>query len=598
MNHGCNTFYPFGVKPLIGLPLGGQEGQALVADPDSPLGVKWGELIRGPEGKQGPPGQQGVPGIPGKEGVQGVQGPPGRMGTPGPQGIAGPPGRPGETGPQGKQGPPGPQGDKGPQGKQGPPGPQGEPGRRGVQGVPGIQGPPGRPGEPGKPGPQGKQGRPGLTGLQGPPGPPGPQGPPGVGLRGLQGPPGPPGKQGLQGPPGPSGPSNHALLDNLDYDKSGHKGFASAIDVQKLWNKILELEMEIQTLKDAAADSGNMDLNLRITALERMAADMKLTLDNHITEAGEKFLSLEDRISKLVSKVKQHDQQWSDMEQVVETHSNQINQLVSVVKAVTDSTDAGAAAITELQQKVDTMGSVDATIQTDLLLLKNADKRQDASIAALELLEPRIAHLEDTSSSIGDLSQISDRLQHAEANIADTDARTTQNTADMNTIRTDLLSLTDRHDAFETTTGAELRRINDELAHRTNWMSDTDDKLAAHDRQLSELTYKVQNIEDDPTLPTIREQLFDVVKPRLTNLEAHHETLRAQVVDDLKPRIEAVEQSGSPEKLAEMDAAIAANAASIATNTDNITGIGVRTNELVADVAKLKEALGEQPVGA
>lgn len=177
-----STTYPE-YTPVLGLPVGAKDGQVLVADSTSPLGISWGNYTRGPQGIQG---------------ATGLMGPQGPQGERGPQGIQGPAGARGATGLTGPQGPQGPQGATGPQGK---------------QGVPGAQGP------------------------QGPQGPVGPKGD--IGPRGV---PGPQGREGRQGPPGPAGSSNHAALTNLDYASSGHKGFASEEYVKSLEKRIVKLE--------------------------------------------------------------------------------------------------------------------------------------------------------------------------------------------------------------------------------------------------------------------------------------------------------------------------------------------------------------------
>lgn len=55
--------------------------------------------------------------------------------------------------------------------------------------------------------------------------------------------------QGPQGPVGPAGPSVHSKLSNLDYESSGHTGFASAQMVDELWNYITLLENRINDLE-------------------------------------------------------------------------------------------------------------------------------------------------------------------------------------------------------------------------------------------------------------------------------------------------------------------------------------------------------------
>lgn len=182
IHKSCPADYPE-YMPVLGLPTNAKDGQVLVADSSSPLGLAWGNYTRGPQGIQG---------------ATGLMGPQGPEGERGPQGIQGPAGTPGRTGLQGPQGPVGPQGPIGPQGK---------------QGVPGAQGP---------------------IGPQGAVGPQGDTGPRGI--------PGQRGQEGRQGPPGPAGTSNHAALTHLDYENSGHTGFASEKYVKELEARLVKLE--------------------------------------------------------------------------------------------------------------------------------------------------------------------------------------------------------------------------------------------------------------------------------------------------------------------------------------------------------------------
>lgn len=389
--HDCYQ-YPFGFRPIPGLPLGGKDGQVLVADSDSPLGIKWGDYTEGPQGPKGDTGPQGATGKQGATGPQGLQGPPGRMGNPGPQGVPGPKGEKGDTGERGLQGIPGDTGERGPKGDKGDIGPQGVQGIRGPQGVPG---PKGDKGDIGPEGPRGKQGPQGVSGPQGATGPQGIQGPKGEpGGRGLQGLTGPPGKQGPQGPPGPAGTSNHMLLSNLDYKNSGHIGFASSDDILKLYQKINELEAEIQMIKESANESGNMDLVLRVTALERMAADIKLTLDDHIKSANERLGAIDANILDLNTRL-------IDLMTGISTANNNVENAKAVaeyakdkIDTLTSNTEEFENILLSTQDKADQAIATNESLQTSILALQNADKRQDASIAALELLEPRIAKLE------------------------------------------------------------------------------------------------------------------------------------------------------------------------------------------------------------
>lgn len=184
--HGC--FSP------MGLPLGAKDGQVLVYDSESELQLRWGDYLTGPKGDPGPIGPQGPPGQRGATGKEGIQGIQGERGAPGPVGPAGPPGQNGVEGPRGPRGPRGEKGEKGEMGPQGVEGPRGVQGRMGPQGNPGT-----------------------------------------------------PGKQGPQGPPGPS---LHNLLGNLDYDKSGHTGFASSVEMQALGDSLAELRAAFENFQN------------------------------------------------------------------------------------------------------------------------------------------------------------------------------------------------------------------------------------------------------------------------------------------------------------------------------------------------------------
>lgn len=589
-NHNCNL-YPFGFRPLPGLPLGGKDGQVLVADSDSPLGVRWGDYTEGPQGPQGKTGPQGATGQQGSPGPQGVQGSPGRMGNPGPQGVQGPQG---PTGPQGKTGPQGPAGatgERGPAGPQGKTGPQGTPGIRGPQGLQGLPGPQGATGEQGPQGPRGLQGRQGVPGPQGAPGAPGPQGPEGKpgekGERGLQGPPGIPGKQGPQGPPGPPGPNNHAFLEHLDFASSGHTGFASTGDIQKLYQKIDELEAEIQMLKDQASESGNMDLVLRITALERVTADYKLTLDEHIQEANQKFAQIEERLDNLTNT----SDDMGDIQTKLDTLTEQATSISTAVADMQNNMDQLTEGVDSNTQKIAQVTTDIETVRTDILALQTADKRQDASIAALELLEPRIARLEDTSSSIGDLTQLNEKVNSVAESVAENavSIRDVTNTATENRER--IIALADRHDAYEVTTNEKLRSVEESIVSLKSRADSAAEVNNTQVAQITELQNKMQQIESDTSLADLKEQVTNDIAPKLSELEAGHESLHNAVIDDLLPRIERVEASGSPEQLERMNEEIKKNSEAIATTETNVTAIGVRTKELVVDVAALKEAI-------
>lgn len=186
------------VPVLMPLDAEPKDGQALIYDSSMPGHVRWGNPIkgdRGEKGERGVQGPQGKPGTPGERGYVGAQGIPGPQGEPGPEGPEGPGGK---RGPEGKRGLRGPKGDPGPEGPEGPRGPQGREGRVGPQG---------RPGEPGR---------------QGPPGP-----------RGLP------------------GERDHALLENLGFEESGHVGFASIKDIEYVMRAIQSLGSRVQALENS-----------------------------------------------------------------------------------------------------------------------------------------------------------------------------------------------------------------------------------------------------------------------------------------------------------------------------------------------------------
>ena len=92
----------------------------------------------------------------------------------------------------------------------------------------------------------GATGATGMRGERGPEGPQGKQGPQGPqGPMGPQGLPGTPGKQGPAGPPGYT-LTKHSQLTELDYEHSGHTGFASQETVDTLEQRIAELERRLE----------------------------------------------------------------------------------------------------------------------------------------------------------------------------------------------------------------------------------------------------------------------------------------------------------------------------------------------------------------
>ena len=79
--HSCGEGYP--VNPIIGIPPGGVDGQALIFDSSSPCLLRWGDPLKGDKGNTGNTGKVGPKGEPGSPGKQGLTGPPGPPGPPG-----------------------------------------------------------------------------------------------------------------------------------------------------------------------------------------------------------------------------------------------------------------------------------------------------------------------------------------------------------------------------------------------------------------------------------------------------------------------------------------------------------------------------------
>ena len=77
--HSCGEGYP--VNPIIGIPPGGVDGQALIFDSSSPCLLRWGDPLKGDKGNTGNTGKVGPKGEPGSPGKQGLTGPPGPPGT-------------------------------------------------------------------------------------------------------------------------------------------------------------------------------------------------------------------------------------------------------------------------------------------------------------------------------------------------------------------------------------------------------------------------------------------------------------------------------------------------------------------------------------
>ena len=84
--YSCDEGYP--VNPIIGIPPGGTDGQALIFDSSSPCFLRWGEPLKGDKGNTGNTGKTGPKGEPGSPGKQGLTGPPGKQGPPGPPGTS------------------------------------------------------------------------------------------------------------------------------------------------------------------------------------------------------------------------------------------------------------------------------------------------------------------------------------------------------------------------------------------------------------------------------------------------------------------------------------------------------------------------------
>ena len=63
------------------------------------------------------------------------------------------------------------------------------------------------------------------------------------------GPQGKNGSSGPQGPQGPPGPSIHSLLKGMDYESSGHTGFASSADIDEIRQLLNEMTLRIAELE-------------------------------------------------------------------------------------------------------------------------------------------------------------------------------------------------------------------------------------------------------------------------------------------------------------------------------------------------------------
>ena len=586
-NHGCNQ-YPFGARPLLGLPLGGKDGQVLVADPDSPLGVRWADYAQGPKGDKGDAGPQGAQGKEGQQGIQGLQGPPGRQGNPGPQGVQGAKGDPGDRGERGPKGDRGEKGDRGDPGPQGQQGEQGVPGLRGVQGIQGLPGKDGAKGERGDKGERGERGLRGERGDKGDRGDPGPQGEPGpiglTGPRGVQGPPGKEGKQGVQGPPGPPGPANHKLLSNLDYSNSGHTGFASTLDIEILQNKLKELEMAIDELKAQAAGSSDMDIRLRVSALERAAADFKVSLDSYMASSSTRFADIEAQLERL--------------NKIAETGNEVQDKLTELYDAV-DNLSANAIRadgnIESMRKDIDEAKAVADSIDgltADILGLKKTDQKQDATLAAMPAMEARLAHLESLSSPVGEVANLKQRVDTLEANTEDMDERLAAVISHANNNTTSVDVQTNRIDELVGQTNQYMRDTNAMLNDAKKQADVVQRQVDAQSVNIATLHEEVLKIATDPTLATVKTQLMDVVKPRLLDLESAHDALDNEV-SDIEERVSTLTKNSSASLIAAVHEQVKSNTARIDQAEINITATAVRTKELVTDVTALKESMPE-----
>lgn len=201
---------PFPGHVTVAVPMGGEDGQALVLDRHSPCLLKWGEPVKGEKGDKGDKGDRGE---------QGPQGPAGRDGADG------------KMGPRGRAGEPGARGEKGETG------PMGPAGLKGRDGMPGLRGPRGA---------DGRDGRDGKDGRMGPQG-----------------------QRGERGPQGPAGPINivdglklHAAMDMMQDRLSAlqrtldtmQQDTATECAVKELQDKITKLEEEMANIQTASGD--------------------------------------------------------------------------------------------------------------------------------------------------------------------------------------------------------------------------------------------------------------------------------------------------------------------------------------------------------
>lgn len=586
--HDCHNPYPFGIRPLPGLPLGGKDGQVLVADNDSPLGVRWSDYAQGPKGDKGDVGPQGAQGKQGETGKQGVQGPAGRMGNPGPQGVQGPKGDTGERGERGPKGDRGEKGDRGDPGPQGQQGMQGVPGLRGVQGVQGLPGKDGAKGDKGDKGDKGERGERGLRGEKGDKGDAGPQGEPGpIGLTGPRGVQGPPGKQGLQGPPGPPGPmgpANHKLLSNLDYSNSGHTGFASKLDVEYLQNKLRELEMAIQELQAQAAGSSDMDIRLRVSALERAAADFKVSLDNYIAGSSTRFADIEAQLDKL-----------NKLADSGETVHDKLAELYDAVDNLGKNAERVDGNLENMQKDLDAAKAVADSVEgltADILGLKKTDQKQDATLATMPAMESRLAHLESLSSPVGVVANLTQRVDTLESNTSDMDARLAGAITNINDNATAISANANRLDNLQGTADQYMRDTTATLNSAQQQLDAVKQATDAQSTNIDMLNEKVRQIESDPTLATVKTQLMDVVRPRLLNLEVAHGDL-VEATTGIDDRVKELEANSSASVIADVNKRVSENTERLDTAETNITATAIRTKELVADVTALKESMPE-----
>lgn len=266
---------------VLGLPVGGKDGQALICDSTSPLGLRWGNPLKGDKGDTGGIGRQGPPGLPGRDGKNGAPGAAGR------DGKAGPKGEPGRDGKDGKDG------------------------KDGIRGLPGLDG---------KDGKDGKDGRDGVDGKMGP-----------------QGKPGEPGRQGRPGPVGPPGPSNHAVLHNLDYDRSGHTGFVSAKEFQVVLARLVAIEKELGLMKDMETTG---DVIARVENIEKEISRLKVKVERFekaaiaMEDMTDQFPSLSTAVATLETQM-QTIAHNPCIESIVATQEGHADKLVKLDKRVT-----------------------------------------------------------------------------------------------------------------------------------------------------------------------------------------------------------------------------------------------------------------------